>query len=338
MKRITLAHAMFKDKYWELYKDDNFKIETYTYSTGVEALKISNNRGYLTVLPYYGLIIWDAVFDGIKLKEKDGFTEPHYGKQIADTYGAFEFTSGLLGNRNPAPDDTHVQHGEFATAHMDHSFIELGEDTITVKSDYEYIKGFGDHYHATPSVTIHKSSGLFDIRQHVKNLSKCNPMTLQYMCHLCYAYKNNATLTSNIPDNAFMLRTSIPAHVHPTPTWIKFTDELKKSGKPITNLDDPNNYNPEIVFFTKDLRDYVKEAEFRMKFDKDHEFLTRFDTKNLPIVTRWILYNADQQVAAFALPGTSTPEGRNAAKKAGTLIMLKPQETIDFHVITGLEK
>lgn len=75
-----------------------------------------------------------------------------------------------------------------------------------------------------------------------------------------------------------------------------------------------------------------------MKFDKDHEFLTRFDTKNLPIVTRWILYNADQQVAAFALPGTSTPEGRNAAKKAGTLIMLKPQETIDFHVITGLEK
>ncbi len=50
------------------------------------------------------------------------------------------------------------------------------------------------------------------------------------------------------------------------------------------------------------------------------------------------MYNGDQQVAAFALPGTSTPEGRLAAQKAGTLIMLPPHATKHFHVTTGLVK
>lgn len=338
MKKINLSHEMFSKAKFELYSDNNFKVETYTYDSGVEALRISNSKGYLTILPFYGLIIWDAVFDGIKLKEKDGFKEPHYGNQIADTYGAFEFTSGLLGNGNPAPDDTHVQHGEFATARMDHSWLDISDNDISINSDYEYIKGFGDHYIAHPSVTMHKDSGLFDIRQYVKNLSACAPMTLQYMCHLCYAYVENATLTSNIPDNAFKLRTSIPAHVHPTPSWTKFTDELKQSGKLIDKLDNASHYNPEIVFFSDNLQNYVNEAEFKMNLGNGHNFMTKFNTKNLPIVTRWIMYNADQQVCAFALPGTSTPEGRNAAKKAGTLIMLKPGEEREFHVITGLEK
>lgn len=95
MKRFNLNHAMFSDAKYLLYEDDNFKAETYKFPDGIEALKVSNSRGYLTLLPFYGLIVWDAVFDGIKLKEKDGFKQPHWGNQIADTYGAFEFTSGL---------------------------------------------------------------------------------------------------------------------------------------------------------------------------------------------------------------------------------------------------
>ena len=75
-----------------------------------------------------------------------------------------------------------------------------------------------------------------------------------------------------------------------------------------------------------------------MDLGNGHSFLTTFDTENLPIVTRWILFNADQQVAAYCLPGTCTPEGQTAAKKAGTLIMLQPGEEKDFHVVTGLEK
>lgn len=338
MKKFNLSHAMFNPASFTLYQDADFTVKTFTYPSGVEALKLTNHRGYLTVLPFYGLMIWDAVFDGINLKEKDGFTYPRFGKQITDTYGAFEFNSGLLASGNPSPEDDHVQHGEFATARMDHAALLIEDGQLTVQSDYEYIKGFGDHYLATPAVTMVADSGLFDLDMHVKNLSHAAPMPLQYMCHLCYAYVPGATMTANVPDEAFQLRTSVPAHVHPTPEWTAFTDELQASGKLIDKLDDASHYDPEIVFFSDDLSKYTDTAEFRVELGDGHTFLTKYPTADLPIVTRWILYNGDQQVNAFALPGTSTPEGRLAAKQAGTLIMLPPQAEKHFHVQTGLEK
>ncbi|MEY5076778.1 DUF4432 domain-containing protein, partial [Salmonella enterica subsp. enterica serovar Corvallis] len=52
--------------------------------------------------------------------------------------------------------------------------------------------------------------------------------------------------------------------------------------------------------------------------------------------TRWILYNGDQQVAAFALPATCRPEGFLAAQRNGTLLQLEPQQTRTFTVTTGI--
>ena len=53
--------------------------------------------------------------------------------------------------------------------------------------------------------------------------------------------------------------------------------------------------------------------------------------------TRWIMKNDDLQVAAFVLPATCRPEGFLAAKKAGTLLYLKPNEKKTFTVLTGLK-
>ncbi|WP_203651171.1 aldose 1-epimerase family protein [Secundilactobacillus yichangensis] len=337
MKKFNLSHDMFSKAEFELYKDDDFKVTTFTYPSGIEAMKVENSRGYLTLLPFHGLIIWDAIFDGVSLKMKDMFKQPLLGPGIADTYGCFQFTSGLLANGTPGPEDDYQLHGEFPTSDMDHSYITLEDGEMTVHSDYEYVKGFGYHYLAEPSVTMHKGSGLFDIRLKVTNLSNYQPMPLQYLCHMNYAYVDNAKMSSNIPDEDFQLRQTIPSHVHPTPEWTKYNDALKASGKLINQLDDPDHYDPEIVFFSKDLSQITPEAEFRVDIGDGKNFLTKFDTSEFPIATRWILYNADQQVNAFAIPGTSTPEGFTAAKKAGTLISLKAQESRSFKVTTGLE-
>lgn len=50
-----------------------------------------------------------------------------------------------------------------------------------------------------------------------------------------------------------------------------------------------------------------------------------------------IMKNDDLQVAAFVLPATCRPEGFLAAKKAGTLLYLKPNEKKTFTVLTGLK-
>lgn len=65
-------------------------------------------------------------------------------------------------------------------------------------------------------------------------------------------------------------------------------------------------------------------------------FVTRFSSGDFNYVTRWILYNGDQQVAAFALPATCRPEGHLAAQRSGTLLQLAPQQSRSFWLTTGI--
>ena len=78
-----------------------------------------------------------------------------------------------------------------------------------------------------------------------------------------------------------------------------------------------------------------KNLTFEMASPEGFTFFTKFSTSDFNYATRWLLYNEDQKVAAFVLPGTCRPEGFNAAKENGSLIYLKPQEQRTFKVITG---
>lgn len=337
MTKFKLYKDAFKEQSRVLIENDEFTISSFKYPTGVEALKVQNSRGYLTFLPFEGLMIWEAVFDGFDLKMKNTFKWPYPGKQITDSYGPFQFHSGLLASGNPGPEDDHYAHGEFPLSQMDSSYVEVKDDSVTISSQVEYVKGFGDHYFANPSVTMTKGSALFDIRMFVKNLSEYQEMPLQYLTHINYKFVEGAKITQNISDDAFELRTSIPDHIHPTKEWLAFTDKVAKSGKLINDLDDITHFDPEIVFFGDKLNEFVDDAEFKMQMDNKHTVKVAFNTTQFPDVTRWLMYNPDLQVAAFALPATSRTEGRTAAKKNGTLIMLKPQESRSFKVTTGLE-
>lgn len=337
MTKINLYKDNFQEQSRVLMENDEFIISSFKYDSGVEAIKVQNSRGYLTILPFEGLMIWDAVFDGFDLKMKNTFKQPYPGKQITDSYGPFQFHSGLLASGNPGPEDDHYAHGEFPLTSMDSSFIEINEDAVTVSSQVEYVKGFGDHYFANPSVTLKKGSALFDIKMFVKNLSDYQEMPLQYLAHINYKFVKGAKITQNIPDTAFHLRESIPDHIHPTKEWLAFTKKIAASGQLINELDKEEHFDPEIVYFGDDLNQQVDQANFEMKMDRNHTVMVSFNTKEFPNVTRWLMYNPDLQVAAFALPATSRTEGRTAAKKAGTLIMLQPGESRQFEVTTGLK-
>ncbi|MBE8432530.1 DUF4432 domain-containing protein, partial [Leptospira interrogans serovar Pomona] len=101
-------------------------------------------------------------------------------------------------------------------------------------------------------------------------------------------------------------------------------------------LNEPDFYDPEIVFFADELDKYTDTPEFSMIAPDGTTFVTRFASAELNYMTRWILYNGDQQVAAFALPATCRPEGFLAAQRNGTLLQLEPQQTRTFTVTTGI--
>ncbi|MDO4664955.1 MAG: aldose 1-epimerase family protein [Actinomycetaceae bacterium] len=338
MITVNLPRVLFTDQNIEVARYGELVVTARRYPNGIEALTLANSRGYIELLPFMGQIIWDANFDGKSLRMQNMFSKPQVATQIVDTYGCFVFHSGLLSAGCPAPEDTHPLHGEFPTATMDEAILEISDQGIRAVSTYEYVQGFGHHYEAKPSVFLGPQTALFDIDLQVTNLSKYQVMPLQYMCHMNYAFVPGAKLLSNLPEDAFQLRRSVPDHVTPTPQWTRINQEILAGEFDSNSLVGAEAFDPEIVYFADNLPQYVGRAEFVMEAPDGTKYSVAFDTVDFPVATRWILHNEDQKVAAFVLPGTSRPEGRLAAKKAGTLIELGAGETKRFSVRTGIKE
>lgn len=333
--QLPLTRAMFTETPQTLLSCSPFSVVLFRYPSGIEAVRLENSRGSVTLLPFYGQMIWDATFDDRSLTMGSGFKQPLPGSNIIDTYGCFAFHSGLLANGCPAPEDDHPLHGEMACARMDAAWIELEEDAVTLRGEVEYIKGFGHHYRATPAVTLLAGRPRLRIEMAVDNLAG-REMPLQYMCHMNYAWVAKGTFSQSIPDEAFRLRTSVPGHVHPTPQWRDYTHQLEAAPETFDGLHRPEMCDPEIVFFADNLAQYGRQVTFSVHSPEGYGFSTQFDTAQFTAATRWVLHNADQQVAAFVLPATCRPEGFTAAKQAGSLIYLAPGESRHFAVETGL--
>jgi hypothetical protein len=317
-----------------IFRNEEMTASLFRYPSGVEAIELKNSLGRMVVLPYMGQMIWELEFEGINMKMKNMFSQPKKAGSIIDTYGCFAFHSGLIRNGCPGPEDDHDLHGEMPCAEMDRAWLEINEEGIKICGEAEYVKGFGHHYLARPTVKMFNRETFIEIRMNVKNLSGTG-MPLQYMCHTNYAYFENAAMKQNIPDSAFKLRESIPGHVKPTEHWMEYNRKLLSGEEMITTLNKPEMYDPEIVFFADELDQYQEEAQFEMVLPDGTVFFTRFSTAELNYATRWILHNPDQQVGAFVLPATCRPEGFLAAERSGTLLELDAGEERSFTVITG---
>jgi hypothetical protein len=116
---------------------------------------------------------------------------------------------------------------------------------------------------------------------------------------------------------------------------MEYNNKLLSGEEMITALNQPEMYDPEIVFFADELNHYQEEAEFEMVLPDGTAFFTKFSTAELNYSKRWILHNSDQQVGAFVLPATCRPEGFLAAERSGTLLMLNAGEERSFTVVTG---
>lgn len=333
--RLPLRREQFHLTPEVLLQSDDSRVELFRYPAGIEAVRIHNRRGSVTVLPFFGQMIWDVQFEGHTLTMGNSFKQPLPGNSIIDTYGCFAFHSGLLANGCPSPEDDHPLHGEMPCARMDSAWLLLDADTLSLEGECEYVKGFGHHYLAAPAVRLHADRPRLQIEMTVTNLAGA-PMPLQYMCHLNSSWIAQGRFRQSIPDRAFRLRTSIPAHLRPTPAWRDYTARLTQDPQALQQLDQPQLCDPEIVFFADDLPQYGDEVQFELHAPAGYAMMTRFSTAQFPHATRWLLHNADQQVAAYILPATCRPEGFLAAQQAGSLITLASGEQRHFSVETGL--
>ena len=339
--KFILRKSFFTESRQRIFEAGALYAETFVYPTGIQALVLGNDRGHVTLLPYMGQMVWDAVFDGQDLTMENMFSAPRPANQIVETYGCYLYHSGLLRNGCPGPDDTHALHGEMPCAPMDTAELIVGEDErgpfLRLAGSYEYVMGFGDHYRATPSVTLHKGLALMDVVMAVENLGAVD-MELMYMCHTNPAFETGAELIqpcTDTPEN-IVTRTSIPGHVHPTQNWMAFLNQVKENPSAMAVLDEPEKYDPEFVFFLKNLRqDDRGMVHTLMKLTDGSAQYLGYAGNAFSHLTRWILKNDSQGVAAFALPGTCEPEGYTAEKAKGNVRILSPKEKAVFRVQAG---
>ncbi len=313
----------------------------FRYDSGIEAVRLSNRRGHLVVLPYYGQMVWDAVFDGVDLTMANMFDMPRPASEIVGTYGCFAFHSGLLRNGCPGPQDSHPLHGEMPCAPMDAAGLEVGEDDegpyMAVTGRREYVMGFGAHYVARPRVVLRPGSALFDIRMEVENLSGA-AMDLMYMCHVNFAFAEGARIVQPAPftPEATAVRTVVPAHVPRSPAYDALLSDLARDPAVMEVLDEPERYDPEQVFYIRGLRtDEEGGTALMMRRREGDAFHIAYSTREFPKTVRWVLVNSDQKVCAFALPSTCEPEGYNAEAMKGNVQKLAGGETRRFSVRLG---
>ncbi|MDE1169500.1 MAG: aldose 1-epimerase family protein [Pseudomonas sp.] len=337
--RVPLYKSAFGEAEKTLLQSADFRVSSWVYPSGVLALALENSRGRLVVLPYQGQMVWSAMFDGCNLTMNNLFSQPRPSPTVIGTYGCFMFHSGLLRNGCPTPQDDHALHGEMPCAAMDSAWLEVGEGAsgpwLRLGGEVEYVQGFGDRYRASPSVTLQAGSALFDIGMQVCNLAG-KPMDLMYMAHMNYAYVPDARFIEPLGMQARRLRSSVPAHVQPTAQWSAYMAQLAEKPAALACLDSPHLYDPEVVMFFDGVHaDARGQAHFLLQHPDGAAFYTRYRPEQFEHAARWVLHNADQQVAAFVLPATCEPEGYRAEKAKGQVRSLAAGATAEFSVTTG---
>jgi hypothetical protein len=338
---VELKQSFFTPKEQEIFSAGEISVTLFRYDSGVEAIRIRNSRGHLIVLPYMGQMIWDAVFDGVCLTMRNMFSQPLPVRGIVETYGCFAYHSGLLRNGCPSPEDTHALHGEMPCAPMDRARIVCGEDErgayVSLVSEREYAMGFGNHYLAAPRIVLRPGATLFELEMNVRNLSS-TPMDLMYICHVNFALVRNGVIAQGadfIPSET-CVRTSIPGHVTPNPSYLQLIDRFASHPEDSAVLTHAEQFDPEQVFFIRNLKsDEHGMTHMMVRRPEQDAFYISWSVRELPKTTRWILCNADQEVGAFALPGTCEPEGYLTEKRKGNVRSLGGGEAARFRVTLG---
>jgi hypothetical protein len=312
----------------------------FRYSTGIEAVSLSNHHGHVTVLPFLGGIVWEAIFEGVSLGMQSRFGEPLPATDIRETYGGLFYHAGVQCMRSHSGDARHPYHGEAPVAQMERAYLHLERDERGSYLRYSGFRSerraFGYYLTSTPSVTLYADSSIFEICMMVANLSE-RPIDLTYMAHANFAFVADGILIQPAPFSPkhVQVRTEVPDHIDPTPGY---AERLRKfaSNPEQTRMLDPKAYKPEQVFYLSGLReDEAGWTNLGLRRPGPGDgFGLSYRQQDFPFLTRWILNDTFEKVCAFALPATHNRAGYTAEPSAEAL-RLDPRRTLRFPVRLG---
>ncbi len=311
---------MFGEKERLLCQVDEFSVSTFRYESGVAALRMTNARGEIIVLPYQGQQIWRASFDGRDLTMRSMFDEPRQTQVYLENYGGFMIHCGLTGLGSPGPEDSHHLHGELPNAAFQSAWLTVDPvaRSVTIAGAYQHIVAFSTNYRATVASTLTAGAALIDVSVRVENLKR-TPMDLMYLGHANFRPVDHGELhySADYDPSSVRVRRSIPSHVTPKPGYAEFLAELAEDPVGHHVLRPGLAFDPEIVFEIDMKPDADGFCHALQKHPDGTGDYMRCRSDQVRLCTRWICRTPDQDGLGIAFPATSGVEGYTAEKKKG---------------------
>lgn len=327
--KINLQPHFFREAEKKLAESDGLTASTFLYDSGVCGLRLVNEAGQITLLPFQGQQIWHAEFYGRTLTMKSMFEQPYPTTAYLNTYGAFLIHCGATAMGVPTEKDTHPLHGELPNAPYQTAQLLVGQDErgayMGLTGTYQHTVAFNHNYIATPVVKLYANSSKIVISLTIKNLKK-SPMELMYLAHVNFRPVDQGRLVYSAPCDPqhVRVRSSIPAHIRPPEGYHDFLEELEARPEKHNVLSPGLAFDPEVVFFIDYQSDEAGWAHsMQVHPDGAADFISHRPSE-LDHGVRWISRTADQDCLGIILPATAEPEGYTAEKAKGNIKVLAP--------------
>lgn len=325
--KIFLNDKNIRECREKIVENHHLGVTSFRYASGVAALEVSNSKGSITILPFHGQQIWDAVFNGRRLTMRSPVTEPKPTRDFLANMGAFLFHCGMTAMGSPGPEDTHPLHGELVNAPYKNVLIDAGEDEqgryIGVGGEYEHTVAFGYHYSAQPYARLYEDDTIIHVSMRLKNLNR-TPMEYMYLAHINFLPVDYGRFVySADPAKGHVhVRENLPPSMRPSPDLVQYVHELAVHPEKHHVLEPDLPYDPEIVF----LIDYQVDEDgwahaLHVHPDGTADYVSHKPAQ-LDTGIRWICRTPNQEALGMEA-GTAGPEGYTAEKKKGKLKVLE---------------
>lgn len=303
--RIYLKREFFSDREHVLVENGNMKATAFRYSTGVEALKVENSKGYFIILPFKGQQIWHLNFLGQDFHMKTMMEEPQQTKEFLNTYGAFLLHCGINAFGVPRAGDTHPQHGEAPSADYQTAYLDCGEDYMAVGGRLDYDRTFIRNYSFSPECRLYENDTVLKLHMTLEN-RRNKPMDYMYLCHINFRPIDGAEILS--------------------------TSDYEETNK--VGEGDQSIYDPEICI-SLDYKSDENNRAYALQYTNEGACYVNYPADVLPVGVRWISRTGNEDSMGMVLPATAEPNGYTYAKEHGQLKILGANETLEFTIETG---
>jgi hypothetical protein len=327
---ICLRPEHFGEMEKVLASHDGLTASTFRYSTGVCGLRIRNEAGQMSMLPFQGQQIWDAEFLGRTLTMRSMFAEPTPTLEYLRTYGAFLLHCGATAMGDPGPADRHPLHGELPNAFYQTAQLLVGRNEggsfMALTGSYQHTVAFGHNYVARPTARLAAGSSRIEVDLEIRNLKRA-PMELMYLAHINFRPVDQGILVDAVPDNLRHIRprASLPSQFVPSREYLDLLEYVQSDPAIHRTMDPDRRIDPELVLALvcrPDETGWVHSMQIHP--DGSADFVSHRPDE-LDHGIRWISRTVDQDALGLLLPATAESDGYTAERAKGNIRTIPPE-------------